>query len=121
MDIEVKKFTPTGSIRVLSSKSYSHRYLISAFIANKPVTIQEVNLCEDVMATIECLETMGAVFKIEKNTVKYIKRDAKTSPITLNVGESGTTLRMLFPIALYLFNDVKFVGKTSLFARPMGV
>ena len=121
MDKEVLKFTPTGSIRVLSSKSYSHRYLISAFIANKPVTIQNLNLCDDVKATVDCLTKLGGKFEIEKKDVRFVKRSEVKGPIELNVGASGTTLRMLFPLAIYLYNDVKFYGKSSLFSRPMGV
>ena len=117
----VKNFTPNGSIRVPSSKSYSHRYLISAFISNRPITISNVNLCEDVISTIDCLKAMGATFEIYKNSVKFIKRENKSGPIELHVGASGSTLRMLFPLAIYLYKDVKFVGKTSLFSRPMGV
>ena len=121
MNKEVLKFTPNGSIRVPSSKSYSHRFLISAFIYNRPVTINNVNLCDDVTTTIDCLKSLGATFEINKSTVKFIKREVKHGPIVLDVRESGTSLRMLFPIAIYLYKDVKFIGKTSLFSRPMGV
>ena len=121
MNKEVLKFTPNGSIRVPSSKSYSHRFLISAFIYNRPVTINNVNLCDDVTTTIDCLKSLGATFEINKSTVKFIKREVKHGPVVLDVRESGTSLRMLFPIAIYLYKDVKFIGKTSLFSRPMGV
>ena len=121
MNKEVLKFTPNGSIKVPSSKSYSHRFLISAFIYNRPVTINNVNLCDDVTTTIDCLKSLGATFEINKSTVKFIKREVKHGPIVLDVRESGTSLRMLFPIAIYLYKDVKFIGKTSLFSRPMGV
>lgn len=121
MDKEVVKFTPNGCLRVPSSKSYSHRYLIAAFIYNKPVTITNVNLCDDVMTTVDCLKDMGAVLEIEKDTVKFIKRENKTGQVVLNVRESGTSLRMLFPLATYLYKNVKFVGSKSLFNRPMGV
>ena len=96
----VKNFTPNGSIRVPSSKSYSHRYLISAFISNRPITISNVNLCEDVISTIDCLKAMGATFEIYKNSVKFIKRENKSGPLELHVGASGSTLRMLFPLAI---------------------
>ena len=121
MDKQVVKFTPNGCLRVPSSKSYSHRYLISAFIYNKPVTITNVNLCDDVTTTIDCLEALGGVFAREKDTIKFVKRENKTSQIILNVKESGTSLRMLFPLAIYLYKNVKFIGAKSLFNRPMGV
>lgn len=121
MDKQVVKFTPNGCLRVPSSKSYSHRYLISAFIYNKPVTITNVNLCDDVTTTIDCLEALGGVFAREKDTIKFVKRENKTGKIILNVKESGTSLRMLFPLAIYLYKNVKFIGAKSLFNRPMGV
>ena len=121
MDKVVKKFTPNGHIRVPSSKSYSHRYLIVAFIYNKPVEIKHINMCDDILTTIDALKALGAIFEINGDSVKFVKRVAKPAPIVLDVKESGSTLRLLFPLAIYLYGNVKFIGAKSLFSRPMGV
>lgn len=121
MQTTIKSFVPNGQLRVPSSKSYSHRYLIAAFISNKPITITNLNMCDDVITTIDALKKMGAILNINGNTAEYMGREIPSGPIVIDAKESGTTLRMLFPIASYLFDDVTFLGKPSLMSRPMGV
>lgn len=116
--MQIKSFTPYGSLRVPSSKSYSHRYLIAAFIVNQPITMTNVNLCDDVQTTIHALETLGAKIEIDGTTVKFIKREKVTGDIVIDARESGTTFRMLFPLACYMYSNVKFYGSKSLMSRP---
>lgn len=118
MDITISSFTPHGHLRIPSSKGYSHRYLIACFLVNKPITLKNVNLCEDVMTTIEALEVLGARFDIQGTTVKYLGRNKVTGDVVINAKESGTTLRMLFPLACYLHKNVKFLGASNLMSRP---
>lgn len=118
MEITISSFTPNGHLRIPSSKGYSHRYLIACFLVNKPITLTNVNLCEDVMTTVEALETLGAKFDINGSTVKYLGRNKVTGDIVIDAKESGTTLRMLFPLACYLHKNVKFLGAQNLMSRP---
>ena len=113
MEITIRSFTPNGHLRIPSSKSYSHRYLIACFIVDKPITLTNVNLCEDVMTTIDALKTIGAKFDISGNTVRYLGKEKVTGDIVIDCGESGTTLRMLFPLICYLYKNVKFLGRKS--------
>ena len=64
MEIKLKPFVPNGEINPPSSKSYCHRYLICAFIANKPFTIYNFNFCDDTIATLNGLKELGGLFKI---------------------------------------------------------
>ena len=121
MEITIRSFTPNGHLRIPSSKSYSHRYLIACFIVNKPITLTNVNLCEDVMTTINALRVLGAKFDINGTTVKYLGKEKVSGDIVIDAGESGTTLRMLFPLACYLYKNVKFLAKKSLMSRPFKV
>ena len=121
MEIKLKPFVPNGEINPPSSKSYCHRYLICAFIANKPFTIYNFNFCDDTIATLNGLKELGGLFEFENNTVKFIKRTALDKKIIIDTKASASTLRMLLPIACCLYDDVTFVGEESLFLRPLDV
>ena len=121
MDIQLKPFIPSGEINPPSSKSYCHRYLICSFIKNKPFTIYNFNFCDDTNATLNGLIELGGQFEFGENTVKFIKREQLNKKIVIDTKASASTLRMLLPIACYLYDDVTFIGEESLFLRPLDV
>ena len=121
MQIKLNSFVPNGEINPPSSKSYCHRYLICSFIANKPFTIYNFNFCDDTNATLNGLKELGGVFELEENTVRFIKREQLNKKIVIDTKASASTLRMLLPIACYLYDDVTFIGEESLFLRPLDV
>ena len=121
MEIKLNSFIPNGEINPPSSKSYCHRYLICSFIANKPFTIYNFNFCDDTIATLNGLKELGGVFELEDNTVKFLKREVLDKKIVIDTKASASTLRMLLPIACYLYDDVTFIGEESLFLRPLDV
>ncbi len=92
-----------GRITPPPSKSDAHRALICAALAGKPESVQglEPPFSEDLLATQSCLAALsqpGAV---------------------LDCGESGTTLRLILPIAAALGRQSRFVGHGRLPARPL--
>lgn len=121
MEQIIQNFIPKGKVNLPSSKSYSHRALIMAYIANKKILIKDVCFCDDVLATLSCLEKMGGEFKILNNDVYFIKRNNLPSSVVLDAKCSGSTLRFLLPLASYLIKNVKFIGDESLFKRPLNV
>ena len=121
MDYYVKNFIPHGQLETPSSKSYAHRFLIVAFMNNKPVTIKDIVFSDDIKTTINALKVMGAKFKVGKDYVKFIKRKTVKAPLIIKVNESATTLRLLIPLASYIFGRVKFVGSKTLFSRPLDI
>lgn len=118
---EIKTFNPKGEINPPSSKSYCHRYLIGAFITNKPFKIHNFNFCDDTNATLNGLKQMGGQFEIDGTTLSFIKREQKGKSVTIDAKESASTLRMLLPIACYLYDEVTFLGSERLFKRPLNV
>lgn len=119
MDIKVSSFIPNGHINIPSSKSYTHRAFIAAFIANKGATIKNVNFCDDTNCTLSALKALGANFKINNNTVEFFARNKTPENIIINVNDSASSLRMLLPIASYLCPHIKFVGSEKLFSRSL--
>lgn len=116
------KFYPavlSGNVVAPPSKSAAHRCLISAFISKEPCIIHNIAQSEDIKATINCLEALGAEISVSGESLT-IKNSAAKSNI-LNCNESGSTLRFLIPIALSLGGEYKFVGTEKLFSRPLDV
>lgn len=122
MRIEVSK--AHGEISVPSSKSYAHRMLIGGALTNQDVIIDNIDLNDDILATIECLRALGKDVEINDKQLKVstvIPYDHLTQPIVLNCHESGSTLRFLIPIILALGIKTKFIGTKKLISRGISV
>ena len=57
----------SGEIRVPSSKSVVHRLLICACLCNTNLTINDVDINDDILATVSCLRNLKAKINIENN------------------------------------------------------
>lgn len=123
MIVHIEKGKSSGSIKAPPSKSMAHRLLICAAMAEGTSTLRGISMCEDVLATLDCLKSMGVKVTLEGDTVKVLGRSAADlSPSApLMCRESGSTLRFLIPIALISGKNTLFCGKESLMRRPMNV
>lgn len=119
-----------GSVHIPASKSLSHRALICAALASGKSTIYNLGTSQDITATMECLQALGASFtkqssnqdqSLESWLVQGCNPSLRQKEVTLNANESGSTLRFLIPIAATSFAPVTFLGKSSLLMRPLGV
>ncbi len=121
--------TPTklkGTIIPPPSKSQAHRLLIAAALAQGESVIHNVALSKDIVATMNCLEELGASFSRKGSTVTVTGMGANAmSPMRrmayphLDCGESGSTLRFLIPIALAVRGGGIFTGAGRLMERPL--
>ena len=120
-------FTPSllsGSISAPPSKSMAHRMLICGGLAHGGVsTIKGISDSEDVMATLHCLEALGASYEKNGSTVIIKGMDVcKSHPQhSLACNESGSTLRFFLPICLLSGNLSSLSGTKKLFSRPLSV
>lgn len=130
MNIQITPSVPSGSLLIPSSKSLSHRALICAALAEGTSHIYNLGHSQDIEATKFCLQALGAKFEAKQKTsadqpdcllVTGCKPQDVASPVTLNANESGTTLRLLIPVAACGSEDVTFLGKPSLLTRPLGI
>lgn len=122
--IEIKKSKASGKVIVPPSKSYAHRLLIAAALTNKRCTVSNIELSNDIHATINCLETLGKKVTFNKNkvTVETIKTLKELENVlTFDCLESGSTLRFFIPIALILGKTVIFKGTEKLLSRGINV
>ena len=123
MNVKIQKGTPCGKITAPASKSMAHRILISAAMADGVSTVHGLSDCEDVEATISCLEALGVRIERDGDNARIWGVDMRsvTPTSALNCHESGSTLRFFIPIALLSGKNTLFLGAESLMKRPMNV
>lgn len=119
------KFSPIkidGTVRIPSSKSQSHRALISAALAGNS-TVRDVDVSNDITATARALSALGAKITHDAETRTFYVGEpcVRGSAATINCGESASTLRFLIPIAAALGARVTFVGEGRLPNRPTDI
>ncbi len=122
MNVTFQPFTPQGTVAAPPSKSDVHRAILCAALSKGVCTITPVALSEDIKATISCVESLGAVTRMENGTLTvdgsgmFQKKTA-----ALHCGESGSTLRFLIPVAAAGGVNAVFTGAGRLPERPIGI
>jgi len=104
-----------------SSKSYIHRYLISALLAEGESVIENVSFSNDISATLSCIEELGAKVWIsdDRSVIKVIGASGRKKFASLDCGESASTLRFMIPVATLFADNIEYRGANSLFKRPL--
>jgi 3-phosphoshikimate 1-carboxyvinyltransferase len=123
MRVRIEKGRASGKISAPASKSMAHRLLISAAMCDGVSTIRGISSCEDVLATLDCLDALGIKTERVGDDVTVYGRDlSSVSPEKpLVCRESGSTLRFMIPIAMLSSQTAVFYGAERLMQRPMGV
>ena len=109
----------SGTVPAMPSKSMSHRALISASLCGGISRINNFALSEDVNATLRCVEALGANTELGKNAMYIRGISAPVSHAVLPCAESGTTYRLLYPVAPIIAERAEFSLAPSLERRPM--
>ena len=118
MKLTINKSKSCGTILVPPSKSYAHRLLIAAALTKKDVVVKNIDLSEDIIATISCLKSLGKEVVYKGNTILVRNNNSLLKDeLVFNCNESGSTLRFLIPIALTLGKKVTFIGTSRLIER----
>lgn len=108
----------SGELSAISSKSMAHRLLIGAAFCDKKTDIRCETTNQDILATVDCLTSMGA--KIEyKNGIFSVTPIGEKSSEILECNESGTTMRLLLPVVCALGGSWRFIMKGRLAQRPI--
>lgn len=111
-----------GCITVPGDKSISHRAIMISSLAKGISTIHNFLPGDDCISTINCFRALGITIEMEESTVtvhgKGIHGLSK-SDTTLDVGNSGTTLRLLSGILSAQPFNTTITGDMSIQKRPM--
>ena len=118
MNVTIEKSRFGGEVNIPSSKSHLHRVLICAALGDKPCRLYYNGSSDDVVATIKCLNALGAEISDmgEYFAINPIK-EAKNAILPCN--ESGSTLRFMLPVACALGVECTITGTKKLLSRPL--
>lgn len=119
--IVVRSSRLNGSVRCPSSKSYSHRAIAIASLADQPSTIMHALMARDTLATLSGCTALGADIKYSATKMR-IKGSHSFNPPenVINAENSGTTIRILTAMSgLVRTGYTVLTGDQSLRSRPM--
>ena len=114
-----------GIMTAPPSKSMAHRYLICAALSQGKSVIKNIDLSEDIKATLNCIKQFGIKTEIDGNTITVYGKDilscAASDCRVFNCNESGSTLRFFIPLAMLSGAKSFFIGSDVLMTRPLSV
>lgn len=122
MRVEIAPARLQGTVVAPPSKSMAHRLLICAGLAQGESFIEGLSFSQDVLATISCLQALGAQITTEGNTTFIRGIDPRNSPKGhLECNESGSTLRFFLPLCLLSPEEKTLIGSKRLLERPQDI
>ncbi|MDB8789402.1 MULTISPECIES: 3-phosphoshikimate 1-carboxyvinyltransferase [unclassified Romboutsia] len=111
-----------GSFELIGDKSISHRAIMFSSISKGHNKISNFLMGQDCLSTISCFKKMGVDIDIKGNEV-FVKGNGlyglKPPKDLLDVGNSGTTIRLLSGILAGNNFDATLIGDESIGKRPM--
>lgn len=122
MKVIVEKSLAIGDIYAPPSKSMAHRALICGAMSEGSC-ITNIAYSKDILATLGCLESMGAFVEKKGDRVKIGGLDPRKvfDNTRLFCNESGSTLRFFIPLCLLADKNIILEGSSRLFERPLSV
>ncbi|MBC1306600.1 3-phosphoshikimate 1-carboxyvinyltransferase [Listeria booriae] len=123
MQLVTNKQGLNGTIRVPGDKSISHRSIMFGALANGTTTVSNFLKGEDCLSTIGVFRALGV--QIEEFPDKIVVHGTgwdglKRPDETLDVENSGTTIRLMLGILSGRPFDATLEGDASIAKRPMG-
>ena len=102
MNVTIQPGKLNGTIAVPPSKSYAHRMLIGAVLAEGDCSVTGISDSEDMLATRDCMQALqgDGIFPCR---------------------ESGSTLRFFIPLSLAIRGGGVFTGTPRLIERGIGI
>ena len=119
MEKIVKTGQVNGRVKAIASKSQAHRYLICAALSDKEMEVHFEEDSEDIIATMECLKSMGAEIERTEYGCKVTPILYSGDFVLMKCNESGSTFRFLLPVAGALGIQGAFELKGRLAKRPL--
>ena len=112
----------SGTVQCPGDKSISQRVLMIGALMNQEMTVDGFLHGEDPLSTMNALNQIGAGITIdEKGLVHLCKKNHtfQNCDEPLNLGNSGTGLRLMLGLTSGIGLNLSFCGDKSLSSRPM--
>ena len=145
MDLYIERSTARGTVTAPPSKSMAHRHIICAALAEGKSIIRNVDLSQDIAATLDCIRALGAKAEEKDGTVTVEgigdilgngdlcgnraaadgrdagDADSDAAVQDFRCRESGSTMRFFMAVAMLTGRPSRFYGSPTLLNRPFGV
>ena len=122
MKCKVEKARLSGNIVCPPNKSYTHRAIFLATLANGKSRIRNVLLSRDTIATINACKNFGANIQADgSNVTVESSGEIKIQNREIDASNSGTTIRIAAAISSLSENKTRLTGDSSLQKRPMQI
>ena len=111
-----------GTIRVPGDKSISHRSIIFGSLATGETKVYDILRGEDVLSTIQVFRDLGVSIQDDGDVIRIqgVGFHGLQAPIApLDMGNSGTSIRLISGVLAGQDFSVTMVGDDSLSKRPM--
>ena len=108
-------------VTVPGSKSYTHRMLIAAALADGVSILKNALVSEDTLLTVEALRQMGIQIKVNRTEVRVDGLGGRLEPCDapIYLGNSGTSMRLLTGVAALGKGTYTLTGNARMQTRPI--
>jgi len=107
-----------ATVNVPGSKSVTNRALILAALARTPTLLQGPLRSRDTRLMVDGLRALGTTIE-DQGSDWVVTPGRLTGPATIDVGNAGTVMRFLLPVAALTDGDVHFDGDARARDRPL--
>lgn len=124
-DLLLKPAKLSGDVTIPPSKSMAHRAIIAACLAEGKSIISNIDLSDDIIATIDGMRAFGAEITLlddgprKKLIIEGVNKKQSPENRLIDANESGSTLRFFIPIATLFDGETRFIGRGKLGIRPL--
>lgn len=122
MKLETKAQGLHGSLRIPGDKSISHRSIMFGSLAKGVTTVRDILRGEDVLSTMQVFRDLGVTIQDDGDVVRIhgVGFDGLKAPQNkLDMGNSGTSIRLISGVLAGQDFEVEMFGDDSLSKRPM--
>jgi len=123
MNVTIHPSQLKGVVQAPASKSSMQRACAAGLLSNGTSIIHDPGHSNDDKAAMDIIQKLGAI--IEVNSEELIVNSSgfpfttHHSPLTIDCGESGLSIRMFTPIVSLSDKEITIIGSGSLATRPM--
>jgi 3-phosphoshikimate 1-carboxyvinyltransferase len=123
MKITIQPSQLKGNIRAPASKSSMQRACAAALLTKGTTNIYNPGHSNDDKAALAIIQKLGAEVKQVSGVLSVVSEGfpftSHHSPLTIDCGESGLSIRMFTPLVALSDNEITIKGSGSLLTRPM--
>lgn len=119
MKLKVRPSTVEGGVLSSPSKSYTHRAMTLALLADGTSQLRRPLLSGDTLATLSAVRRFGGVTEAQGDRLSVRGGQLHCPDDVINADNSGTTIRIMAGIASLLPCTTVLTGDDSIRRRPM--